>query len=433
MYYSGRGRNQDYISVLKKKAALSSGYANLFYGMCKIAGLEALVIRGYSKGFGYRGAIGKNPDHDWNAVKLSGKWYLVDAAWDAGYVEGSAFIKRYTTAWLYAGSRDFLYSHLPEKEQNQFYAPPLDAEIFQKEPYIPGAFFQYGLELKTPEKLAYETIAGEVLSIDINAGSMNTLLDAALRGTDFREIEGAAWQERNNAAYRFFFDVPGQGEYRAVVLARNKNEKRIQERIGIAGFERTILPGLARLVEENKITPAEADYYRASYVKVPENNLYYYQEDQFNLPANNAILKIQELLHISSSPPDTALDLNIRAAPAYAGYQSPAAHGGEKVRRFPRALPALREAIATRIISPLDGTLETGAEIKFSLSSRDYSRFSLSCGEESIPFTRTNPTSPFELTWIIPQGAKELSITASKDGKIYAGLVRYDAGKNDEP
>ena len=53
MYFSGRITAQDYISVLKKKLAVCSGYSNLFNQMCKLAGIESIGINGYSKGFGY--------------------------------------------------------------------------------------------------------------------------------------------------------------------------------------------------------------------------------------------------------------------------------------------------------------------------------------------------------------------------------------------
>jgi transglutaminase/protease-like cytokinesis protein 3 len=71
MYFFVKNFPQDYISVLKKKAAVCEGYSNLYNEMCKTAGLESMVINGYSKGFGYRGTLGDSADHTWNAVKLN--------------------------------------------------------------------------------------------------------------------------------------------------------------------------------------------------------------------------------------------------------------------------------------------------------------------------------------------------------------------------
>ncbi|MDR2536000.1 MAG: hypothetical protein LBD29_08230, partial [Treponema sp.] len=109
MYISGRIVDQDYVSVLKKKQAVCSGYTNLYNQMCGLANIESMGINGYSKGPGYTGKIGKDIDHAWNGVKINGRWYLVDVTWDAGPMEKRTFIKRYSTAWLFVDSRSFLY------------------------------------------------------------------------------------------------------------------------------------------------------------------------------------------------------------------------------------------------------------------------------------------------------------------------------------
>jgi len=45
--------------------------------MCQLANIESIGITGYSKGFGYSGKIGNQSDHEWNAVHINNKWYLV--------------------------------------------------------------------------------------------------------------------------------------------------------------------------------------------------------------------------------------------------------------------------------------------------------------------------------------------------------------------
>jgi transglutaminase/protease-like cytokinesis protein 3 len=73
MYLRGRITAQDYVSVLKKKKAVCSGYTNVMNQMCELAGIESIGINGYSKGFGYTGKIGKDTDHAWNAVHIGNK------------------------------------------------------------------------------------------------------------------------------------------------------------------------------------------------------------------------------------------------------------------------------------------------------------------------------------------------------------------------
>jgi transglutaminase/protease-like cytokinesis protein 3 len=44
-------------------------------------------LDGFAKGFGYKiGEPLSTPNHAWNAVRIDGNWYLLDATWDAGVV-----------------------------------------------------------------------------------------------------------------------------------------------------------------------------------------------------------------------------------------------------------------------------------------------------------------------------------------------------------
>lgn len=108
---------QDYRIVLPKKKAVCAGYSYLMYVMCFYAGIEAEVVSGWSKGFNYPGYLREESDHDWNAIKIGSRWQLVDVTWDAGYVDGTTFIKRFSTQWLNRKPEEFIYSHLPENEE----------------------------------------------------------------------------------------------------------------------------------------------------------------------------------------------------------------------------------------------------------------------------------------------------------------------------
>ena len=60
-------------AALIRKAAVCQGYATLFYRLALELGVDAAVISGK----------GKNTSHGWNIVRLKGKYYNVDATWDA--------------------------------------------------------------------------------------------------------------------------------------------------------------------------------------------------------------------------------------------------------------------------------------------------------------------------------------------------------------
>ena len=60
-------------NALKEGKAVCQGYANLFYRLALEMGIDARII-----------ASTDAENHAWNIVKLDGKYYNVDATWDAG-------------------------------------------------------------------------------------------------------------------------------------------------------------------------------------------------------------------------------------------------------------------------------------------------------------------------------------------------------------
>lgn len=63
-------------AALVNKTAVCQGYAVLFYRLALECGVDARVISGDAGG-----------PHAWNIVELEGKYYLVDATWDATYAQ----------------------------------------------------------------------------------------------------------------------------------------------------------------------------------------------------------------------------------------------------------------------------------------------------------------------------------------------------------
>jgi hypothetical protein len=410
-------RRQDYASVLRNKKAVCAGYTNLFNQMCRLANIESIGISGYSKGFGYTGSFGSVPDHDWNAVKINSKWYLVDVTWDAGHVDQRTYIKNYSTSYLFLDSRPFLYSHLPVAEKDQFYAPPLTKEKFVEEPYIAGVYFRYGLELES-DKPSYNNITDGNFTFDILTKNANVMLTSELRTTQQLNIDGASWQGRSGTTITFIYDVPDTREYSGYVFARLKSEKRIQERIAINVYETRILPQLDALFLDKKLTERECELFRNSYFIVNENSHYYFIEDQFATARNNAVIKAHPLLDLSLELMEPVLDFNIKAAVGYPGF------GNILARRFPDTFATFTDVSNTKLVSPIKGDLTAGTAEKFELESKDFTRIAIVLDGEFIFFEK-NPSGNFDLTFTIPRGLDELQIFGTKNNRNYSGLLRY--------
>lgn len=82
---------QDPRSTLRSGLAVCAGYAELFAALALHAGLEAVVVTGHGKGYGYSpDAVHNKSNHAWNAVKLAPDyWHLIDPCWGAGHIKDS--------------------------------------------------------------------------------------------------------------------------------------------------------------------------------------------------------------------------------------------------------------------------------------------------------------------------------------------------------
>jgi transglutaminase-like putative cysteine protease len=423
MLFSGRISGQDYVSVLKKKKAVCSGYTNLMNEMCRIAGIESIGINGYSKGFGYSGKIGKNTDHAWNAVHIGNKWYLIDVTWDAGSVDNKTYIKGYSTGWLFLDSRPFLYSHLPEEDAYQYYAPVLTADDFMREAYIYATFFQYGLALKT-EDPEYNNLVDGGFTFDITLKNSNVSLSSVVRTPRQQAVNSASWAERKAGTVTFDFDVPDTNDYKGHIFARYNNEIRLQDRIDIGIFEGDWLPRAEAFYntenpKDRKITEQELQLFKDSYFKVSDNGSYYFAEDQFDTTRNNAVLKIHKLLELSTNYLDNVLDFNIKAASSYNGF-------GNGVSKYPLTFQDYNQVFNTQLISPKKGVLQSGTKENFIMSSKDFTNIALIINGEFTQLVKNSKTGNFELNFEIPGGITQIDVIGSKNGINYTGLIRYN-------
>lgn len=74
--------------ILFKRKAVCAGYTDLFNELCKYADIPSVYVSGYFKNeYTDLGDKCYIDEHAWNAVLVNNKWQLVDACWDAGFIE----------------------------------------------------------------------------------------------------------------------------------------------------------------------------------------------------------------------------------------------------------------------------------------------------------------------------------------------------------
>ena len=139
---SGRARAaQDAQTVFNDRTGVCEGYARLMAEMGKHSGDEIVYIVGVSRDGAENGSgIG----HAWNGVKIEDNWYLIDATWNAGFVNGDTFTKRYTNAYLLTPPELFGMSHLPDDSAWQLRQKPITRGEFIRQPSMEPDFYING-------------------------------------------------------------------------------------------------------------------------------------------------------------------------------------------------------------------------------------------------------------------------------------------------
>lgn len=146
-----RGERPDFSSqqaenVFRDRIGVCAGYANLMKALGDAADIDIEVVTGHT-----RQSVG-GVGHAWNSVKIDERWYLIDATWNAGHVEGESFIAEYTTDYFLTPAGAFGRNHFPENPDWQLLAEPISRAEFMRLPNLRPSFFERGLTLQSPNR-----------------------------------------------------------------------------------------------------------------------------------------------------------------------------------------------------------------------------------------------------------------------------------------
>lgn len=102
-------------ALLKEKRTLCTGYTFLIKELASLAGLNCEIVNGFGKTGNTALKNMKSPNHSWNAIKLNNKWYLCDATWSSGIIDGDTYIFEfeYNDTYFLMSPQKFAVEHLP--------------------------------------------------------------------------------------------------------------------------------------------------------------------------------------------------------------------------------------------------------------------------------------------------------------------------------
>jgi len=147
-------------TVLKTRLCVCEGYSRMFLKLCQEAGLEAVKVQGIARN-GSKDAKGKPAFefHAWNAVKLDGKWELIESTFGSGSVDKKAFVKNFEPMFFMVPPEQMRFTHFPENAKWQLLEKTISREDFAKQPLVQASLFKLGLSpasiLKTTKSSSF--------------------------------------------------------------------------------------------------------------------------------------------------------------------------------------------------------------------------------------------------------------------------------------
>lgn len=223
-YFGGERKDNTAEGVLKSGLSVCEGYANLFYKMSLKAGIECIKISGYSKGYGYTpgSRFSGKTDHAWNAVKIDGKWLLIDSTWGAGYIDkDKKFVFQYNDFYFLTPPEQFILKHYPEDPKFQYLDKTVTLREFEKSFMPHPEYFKYGIKIddfKTAIINASNTLVIPVKSPE------DIVLTVNLKDQD-NMIKNAVIIQYVNDRYEININFPESKVYMLHIYAKDKNEK----------------------------------------------------------------------------------------------------------------------------------------------------------------------------------------------------------------
>lgn len=224
----------DTYDVIKTGKSVCEGYCNVMEMLLTQAGIENKKISGYARGYGFNlfaeGEKFEN-NHAWTAVKLGGKWQLIDVTWNSGFVDGINFVPHYTLGYYHLEPEKFIHTHFPEAPEWQLLSAPIPFEKFIDMPYLTERFFALGFELITKPARSYTS--GSKFDLELKIAN-DALFMATLYDSDGNEIDHSALAQRSSGKGTIHTIFPKAGKYKLTLFAKHKGEK--GNYFGVADF-----------------------------------------------------------------------------------------------------------------------------------------------------------------------------------------------------
>lgn len=203
-------------SVLKNKRAVCAGYVNVFRNLCEAAGVECIDVPGFGRS-GLEDLLVKvdsfASNHTWNAVRIDGKWYLIDVTWASGFTsEDCKSFTRMRNDWYFcADPKKFIWDHYPKDKEWQLLEDPVEWTVFRSYPILFPGVVENRLNDFYPRVATLNKSIGDTIQFRFSTDKLyNKIIISCRKYPELYRMDNI---QSTRAGYTYIYRVERQGEY----------------------------------------------------------------------------------------------------------------------------------------------------------------------------------------------------------------------------
>ena len=194
------------------------GFARLYVSLCGAMGVEAYRVVGYSKAGDFvPGVKPKASDHAWNAIKVDGNYYVLDATWGIGSCEEDDYVPLLRDSYFCTKPEAFIRTHLPADNKFQLVYPTITLEEFSNMLEIGMEFYEYGMTKIEPDLAFFDIDDGKIeVEITFEPSDEAIAFNYHLfqkRANSYTEKENACWIVKKETTATFTCYANKYGKY----------------------------------------------------------------------------------------------------------------------------------------------------------------------------------------------------------------------------
>ena len=224
-YYTGSTPDNTPLGALQKRITQCSGYSRLYKELLKIFKIKSVLVHGIGRTYNLDPRP-KTENHEWNAIKLNGEYYLCEVTWGAGKVENNKFVRNYSTFYFCCPPEIFIMTHYPSKDLSKWML--LDKKIsqdqFENILYKDKYFYHYGFSDIQPSQGIIKLTNQNSIEIKFeNYSQIKKLRLSCKVFVENRILENVSYIEKFEDYFLVNLLLNKRGHYNVIYFATDKS------------------------------------------------------------------------------------------------------------------------------------------------------------------------------------------------------------------